>query len=55
MHHNGPTVDHYYDPIPDLFDAVTPLVPSDYLQSIAQSTARADFSRRVKELNFAAG
>ena len=49
---NQSGVCHYDDPILDPFDAVTPLVPSDYLQTIARATARTDLSRRLKELNF---
>lgn len=53
-HRWGPGVDPYRDPILDSFDAVTPLVPSDYLRSIALATRRTDLSRRLKELNFGA-
>jgi hypothetical protein len=49
---NESAIHHYRDPILDPFDAVTPLVPSDYLQTIARTTGRTDFSRRLKELNF---
>lgn len=48
------SADLYFDPILEPFDAVTPLVPSDYLQSIGQVTKRTDLRRRVRELNFGA-
>jgi Glycosyltransferase WbsX len=51
-HRSGTTVNHYHDPVLDPFDAVTPLAPSDYLQSIGDATVRTDLPRRLKELNF---
>jgi hypothetical protein len=44
-------VDLYRDSILSPFDAVTPLVPQDYLDSIARDTEQRDFKRRWKELN----
>ena len=46
-----PGVDRYHDSIFSPFDAVTPLVPQDYLETIAPATERWDFKRRWKELN----
>jgi hypothetical protein len=51
-HRSGSIVDHYHDPILEPFDAVTPLVPSDYLQSVGEATVRTDLPRRLRELNF---
>ncbi|HEX3660346.1 MAG TPA: glycoside hydrolase family 99-like domain-containing protein [Acidobacteriaceae bacterium] len=51
-HRYGPMIDLYHDRTVEPFDAVTPLVPSDYLKTIAESTKGTDLSRRVKELNF---
>jgi hypothetical protein len=45
-------LDIYRDPILEPFDAVTPLVPQDYLQGAGLETGKFDFRRRVKELNF---
>jgi hypothetical protein len=53
-HRSGEIVNHYYDPVLEPFDAVTPLVPSDYLKSVGEATARTDLHRRLKELNFGA-
>ena len=46
-----PNVDLYHDSILEPFDAVTPLVPQDYLDTTARTTQRTDFQRRWKELN----
>ena len=45
-------VDRYQDPIFAPFDAVTPLVPQDYLETVAEDTRRFDLTRHMKELNF---
>jgi hypothetical protein len=45
-------VDLYRDPILAPFDAVTPLVPQDYLDTAGEDTKRFDLTRRMKELNF---
>ena len=45
-------IDLYRNPILDPFDAVTPLVPADYMQGAARATGKFDFRRRAKELNF---
>ena len=45
------SVDLYRDSILSPFDAVTPLVPQDYLDRTARDTERRDFRRRWKELN----
>jgi hypothetical protein len=45
-------VDRYRDQIFSPFDAVTPLVPQDYLETVAIETRRFDVNRRLKELNF---
>lgn len=45
-------LDIYRNPILDPFDAVTPLVPQDYLRGVARETGKYDFIRRWKELNF---
>jgi hypothetical protein len=47
-----PYIDPYRDPILAPFDAVTPLVPQDYLQSVARETGKFDIPRRIRELNF---
>lgn len=44
-------VDTYRNPILEAFDAVTPLVPQDYLDTIAYETRLTDFRRRFRELN----
>jgi hypothetical protein len=44
-------VDTYRDSILEPFDAVTPLVPQDYLETVAWETRLTDVARRFKELN----
>ena len=44
-------IDIYRDSILSPFDAVTPLVPQDYLDRTAHDTERSDLRRRWKELN----
>ena len=46
-----PSVDIYGDSILKPFDAVTALVPQDYLDGPARDTQRSDLRRRWKELN----
>ncbi len=45
-------IDIYRNPILKPFDAITQLVPQDYLDSVAVATKRRDLGRRWKELNF---
>lgn len=45
-------VDRYNNPILEPFDAITQLVPQDYMDTIALTTKRRDLGRRWKELNF---
>jgi hypothetical protein len=45
-------IDRYRNPILTPFDAVTPLVPQDYLQTVAKDTGKFDIARRLRELNF---
>ena len=45
-------IDPYHNPILEPFDAMTQLVPQDYLGTIALTTKRRDLRRRWKELNF---
>jgi hypothetical protein len=45
-------IDRYQNPILKPFDAITPLVPQEYLETIAEATKRSDLGRRWKELNF---
>ena len=44
-------IDPYRNPILDPFDAITPLVPQDYLETVARDTRFTDLPRRLKELN----
>jgi len=44
-------IDRYHNPILKAFDAITQLVPQDYLETIAMATRRRDLRRRWKELN----
>ena len=52
MSHQSKPVDRYLAPILSPFDAVTLLVPQDYLNTIARATEKSDLRRRLKELNF---
>ena len=45
-------IDRYHHPLLKPFDAITQLVPQDYLETIALTTRRRDLRRRWKELNF---
>jgi hypothetical protein len=51
----APGIDRYHNPILKPFDAITQLVPQDYLETIAKTTKRRDLIRRWKELNFGRG
>ena len=44
-------IDRYHNPILKPFDAITQLVPQDYLETVALTTKRRDLGRRWKELN----
>jgi hypothetical protein len=44
-------IDRYRNAILDPFDAVTPLVPQDYLETVARETRFTDVRRRLRELN----
>jgi Glycosyltransferase WbsX len=44
-------IDRYRNPILAPFDAITPLVPQDYLETVAGATRYTDLRRRFKELN----
>jgi lipopolysaccharide biosynthesis protein len=44
-------IDPYRNPILDPFDAITPLVPQDFLETVARQTRFRDVRRRLKELN----
>lgn len=44
-------IDRYRNSILEPFDAITQLVPQDYLETIALTTKYRDITRRLKELN----
>lgn len=44
-------IDRYHNPILKPFDAITQLVPQDYLETIALVTKHRDLGRRLRELN----
>ena len=44
--------DMYRNPMLDPFDAITPLVPQDYLDSVGKATRNSDLRRRLRERNY---